>query len=152
MFDDDINDLYQELILDHNAHPHNYGELMCANHHAHGHNPLCGDDVEIYLLIKNDSIQDIGLTGQGCAISKSSASIMTDELKGKSLSEVQAIFHIFHELLTAEDSSRLDMNALGKASVFSGVKQFPMRVKCATLAWHTLIAALNGKNNAVTTE
>lgn len=152
MFDDDINDLYQELILDHNAHPHNYGELKCASHQAHGHNPLCGDDVEIYLLIKNDGIEDIRFTGQGCAISKSSASIMTDELKGKSLAEVQAIFHIFHELLTWEDSSKLDINALGKASVFSGVKQFPMRVKCATLAWHTLIAALNGKNNAVTTE
>ncbi len=152
MFDDDINDLYQELILDHNAHPHNYGELKCANHQARGHNPLCGDDVEIFLLIKNDCIEDIRFTGQGCAISKSSASMMTDELKGKSLAEVQAIFHIFHELLTAEDSSKLDINALGKASVFSGVKQFPMRVKCATLAWHTLIAALNDKNNAVTTE
>jgi nitrogen fixation protein NifU and related proteins len=152
MFDNDINDLYQELILDHNAHPHNYGELKGANYQAHGHNPLCGDDVEIYLLIKNDCIVDICFIGHGCAISKSSASIMTDELKGKSLTEAQAIFHVFHELLTVEDSSKLDKNVLGKASVFLGVKQFPMRVKCATLAWHTLIAALNGKNNLVTTE
>lgn len=144
-----LDDLYQELILDHNKNPHHYGELENNTHQAHGHNPLCGDEIDIFLIIKNNQIQDIRFTGQGCAIAKSSASIMTDELIGKTLSEVQVLFEDFHLLLTTE-------NALGekltKAHVFSGVRQFPIRVKCATLAWHTMNAALNQKSEPVTTE
>jgi nitrogen fixation NifU-like protein len=149
---DDINDLYQELILDHNAHPHNYGELVGANLRAHGHNPLCGDDIAVFLQVENGVIAQIHFMGQGCAISKSSASMMTDELKGKTLREAQAMFDQFHVLLTEEDSSRVNLESLGKAAVFAGVKQFPVRVKCATLAWHTLIAALEGSPEPVTTE
>lgn len=149
---DDLNDLYQELILDHNAHPHNYGELPEANLRALGHNPLCGDDIAVFLHVENGVILGIRFLGQGCAISKSSASIMTDELKGKTIAEAQTLFENFHTLLTEEDASGVDQEALGKAAVFSGVKQFPVRVKCATLAWHTLKAALNGAPEPVTTE
>lgn len=151
---DDINDLYQELILDHNSNPHNFGELECATHHAKGHNPLCGDDVEVFLVIENGIVKDVNFTGQGCAISKSSASIMTDEVKGKSLIELKNIFESFHNLLTDEKTDLRVVNNLGKAGVFAGVKQYPMRVKCATLCWHTLVAATesNLENPVVTTE
>ena len=129
-----LEDLYQELILDHNKHPHHYGELPNYTHRAHGHNPLCGDELDVFLIIENNQIQNIGFTGQGCAISKASASIMTDELIGKTLEEANLIFQDFHELLTQENSLG---EKLTKAQVFAGVRQFPIRVKCATLAWHT---------------
>ena len=144
-----LEDLYQELILDHNRYPHHYGQLPRHSHRAHGHNPLCGDELEVYLWVQNNQIQDIGFTGQGCAISKSSASIMTDELIGKTLEEASLIFEDFHQLLTREDALG---EKLSKAQVFAGVRQFPIRVKCATLAWHTLHAALEKKADPVTTE
>lgn len=144
-----LDDLYQELILDHNKNPHHYGELKNHTHLAHGHNPLCGDEIDIFLVIQNNQIQEIRFTGQGCAIAKSSASIMTDELIGKTLFEVQTLFEDFHLLLTTEGALG---EKLSKAHVFSGVRQFPVRVKCATLAWHTMNAALNQKLEPVTTE
>lgn len=129
-----LEDLYQELILDHNQHPHHYGELTDYTHTAHGHNPLCGDEFDIYLVIKNNRIENIKFTGQGCAISKASASMMTDELIGKTREEAQEIFENFHELLTQDGALG---KKLQKAQVFAGVREFPVRVKCATLAWHT---------------
>ncbi|MES2503563.1 MAG: SUF system NifU family Fe-S cluster assembly protein [Myxococcota bacterium] len=134
-----LEDLYQEMILDHNQHPHHYGVLEAATHHAHGYNPLCGDEFDVYLRIEEGRIADIRFTGQGCAISKSSASIMTDELIGKTLDEASVLFEDFHELLTSETGTGAK---LGKAQVFSGVREFPARVKCATLAWHTFKSAL----------
>ncbi len=129
-----LEDLYQELILDHNQHPHHYGELPAYTHTAHGHNPLCGDELDVYLILENNRIQNITFTGQGCAISKASASMMTDELLGKTLEEAQELFENFHELLTKEGATG---KKLQKAQVFAGVREFPIRVKCATLAWHT---------------
>ncbi|MEI6805015.1 MAG: SUF system NifU family Fe-S cluster assembly protein [Myxococcaceae bacterium] len=133
-----LEDLYQELILDHNQHPHHYGELPGYTHTAHGHNPLCGDELDLYLVIENNHIKDIRFIGEGCAISKASASIMTDELVGKTLEEATEIFEDFHSLLTEEGSQGLKLQ---KAGVFSGVREFPIRVKCATLAWHTFSEA-----------
>lgn len=133
-----LEDLYQELILDHNQHPHHYGELASYTHTAHGHNPLCGDELDLYLIIKNNRIEDIRFIGQGCAISKASASMMTDELVGKTLEEAQEIFENFHELLTEEGALG---KKLQKSQVFAGVREFPARVKCATLAWHTFSEA-----------
>lgn len=129
-----LEDLYQELILDHNQHPHHYGELPGHTHQAHGYNPLCGDELDVYLQIEDNKIKNIGFMGQGCAISKASASIMTDELIGKTLEEANKIFENFHEMLTQEGATG---DLLTKARVFSGVREFPARVKCATLAWHT---------------
>lgn len=134
-----LEDLYQELILDHNQHPHHWGELPGHTHQAHGHNPLCGDELDLYLIFKNNIIQDIAFTGQGCAISKSSASMMTDELIGKTKEEALELFREFHELLTEEEAQP---DKLQKAQVLEGVKQFPIRVKCATLAWHTFCSAI----------
>ncbi|MBL4818831.1 MAG: SUF system NifU family Fe-S cluster assembly protein [Deltaproteobacteria bacterium] len=142
-----LEDLYQELILDHNQHPHHYGELSAATHHAQGNNPLCGDQFELYLEVCDDKIIDIGFTGDGCAISKASASIMTDEIAGKTLEEAKELFSEFHKLLTQEGAST---SKLEKAMVFEGVREFPVRVKCATLAWHTFQAALNKKESATT--
>ena len=150
---DDINDLYQELILDHNAHPHNYGELKGATHHALGQNPLCGDEIAVFLKIKDGQVEDVHFMGHGCAISKSSASMMTDALKGKSLDEAKALFEQFHTLLTSSSENKTHtLENLGKIAVFSGVKQFPARVKCATLAWHTVKAAIDGAAEPITTE
>lgn len=129
-----LEDLYQELILDHNQHPHHYGDLPGHTHQAHGHNPLCGDELDVYLQIEDNKIKNISFMGQGCAISKASASIMTDELIGKTLEEANKIFESFHEMLTQEGATG---ELLTKAQVFSGVREFPARVKCATLAWHT---------------
>ncbi len=141
-----LEDLYQELILDHYQHPHHFGVLENPTHHAHGSNPLCGDELDVTLLVEDGRIKDIAFKGDGCAISKASASIMTDELVGKTLEETKVLFDDFHELLTADgDGSRLN-----KAKAFSGVREFPARVKCATLAWHTFQSALNNQNLATT--
>jgi len=148
---DDLNDLYQELILDHNKSPHHFGDLPGANRHAQGHNPLCGDEVEIFLNVEDETIRDLRFKGHGCAISKSSASIMTDVMLGKSVKEAIGVFEEFHRLLTIEGAS-VDTAVLGKAMAFAGARQFPARVKCATLSWHTLKAALENKNESVTTE
>lgn len=147
----DLRELYQQVILDHNKKPRNYRELEGANRQADGYNPLCGDKVHVYLHVANDVIQDISFQGSGCAISKASASMMTERLKGKTLAEAEAIFKTFHELVTGASATPAAPE-LGKLAVFSGVREFPARVKCATLAWHTLQAALAGEDKPVSTE
>jgi len=146
----DLRDLYQEVILEHSKAPRNYRELQAADHKAEGYNPLCGDRYTVYLQMEGDSIRDIGFQGSGCAISKASASMMTQSLKGKTRAEAQELFENFHQVVTGRAND--DQPELGKLAVFCGVSEFPLRVKCATLAWHTLQAALEGKQEAVSTE
>ncbi len=149
----DLMDLYQEVILDHNKRPRNFGKLDDCDHEAEGYNPLCGDQLTVYLKIVDDVIEDVTFEGSGCAISTASASLMTEAVKGKTLAEVEELFGGFHELLTGDPSVRAEAPAkLGKLAVFEGVREFPVRVKCATLAWHTLQAALAGDSDQVTTE
>jgi nitrogen fixation protein NifU and related proteins len=146
----DLRDLYQEVILDHNRRPRNFGPLPTANRRAEGHNPLCGDRVTVYLDLAGGRIQDVAFQGSGCAISTASASLMTEALKGLTLEEARGLFKGFHDLVTlgaAEGSPEL-----GKLAVFTGVREYPMRVKCATLAWHALMAALDAQDLPVTTE
>ena len=146
----DLRELYQDVILEHSKAPRNFRELQNANHKAEGYNPLCGDHFTIYLNLEGDKVQDVSFQGSGCAISKASASMMTQSVKGKSKEEVEEIFERFHKLVTGEGNG--DRESLGKLAVFAGVSEFPVRVKCATLAWHTLQAALEGKQEKVTTE
>jgi nitrogen fixation NifU-like protein len=146
----DLRDLYQEVILEHSKAPRNYRELKDADHKAEGFNPLCGDHFTVYLQMEGDSIRDIGFQGSGCAISKASASMMTQSLKGKTKQEADEIFQRFHSVVTGNANG--DRADLGKLAVFAGVSEFPLRVKCATLAWHTVQAALEGKQEAVSTE
>ena len=148
----DLRDLYQELILEHSKAPRNYRALAAANHKAEGHNPLCGDHITVYLQVEGDAIRDISFQGSGCAISKASASLMTQSLKGKSRAEAEELFHQFHSLLTSQPFGNGAAAKLGKLAVFSGVREFPVRVKCATLAWHTLQAALEERQQPVSTE
>lgn len=149
----ELRDLYQEVILDHNKRPRNFGALPDATRHADGHNPLCGDQISISLKLNGDIIEDIRFEGQGCAISKASASMMTAELKGKTLAEAENIFGVFHEMVAGPQELEEDeIEALGKLAVFSGVREYPARVKCASLAWHTLHAALENQELPVTTE
>jgi nitrogen fixation protein NifU and related proteins len=147
----ELGDLYQEVILDHNRRPRNFGELPGANRRAIGHNPLCGDRVTVLVDLEGDVLKDIRFEGSGCAISKASASMMTESVKGKTLAQAEALFEGFHRLLT-EDGTVADPKTLGKLVVFSGVREFPVRVKCATLAWHTLRAALENLRDVATTE
>lgn len=149
---DDLRDLYQEVILDHSKKPRNFHALPEATHHAEGFNPLCGDRLTVYLKVDNNTIQDVSFEGSGCAISKSSASMMTSSVKGKTVEEIQTMFEKFHEMLSRDVCRQYDATALGKLAVFSGVCEFPARVKCATLAWHTLRSALEGKSSPATTE
>ncbi len=146
----DLRELYQDVILEHSKAPRNYRELQNANHKAEGFNPLCGDHFTIYLDLEGDKIKDVTFQGSGCAISKASASMMTQSVKGKSKEEAEKIFEGFHKLVTGEGNG--DRESLGKLAVFAGVSEFPVRVKCATLAWHTLHAALEGKQDPITTE
>src|SRR6478736_8402414 len=146
----DLRELYQEVILEHNKAPRNYRELATANHQAEGYNPLCGDHFTVYLDLEDDSIRDISFQGSGCAISKASASMMTQTLKGKTRAEAEKLFGKFHDLVTGHGHP--PETEIGKLTVFSGVSEFPARVKCATLAWHTLQAALEGQQDAVSTE
>ena len=149
----ELRDLYQEVILDHNKKPRNFGALPDATRHADGHNPLCGDQISISLKLNDNVIEDIRFEGQGCAISKASASMMTAELKGKTLAEAESIFGTFHEMVAGpEELEEDEIEALGKLAVFSGVREYPARVKCASLAWHTLHAALENQDLPVTTE
>ncbi len=148
----DLRELYQQVILDHNKSPRNFQKLEGANRTAEGYNPLCGDQIIVYLQLADDVIGNIGFQGSGCAISKASASLMTASVKGKSKAEVEALFHAFHKMVTGELDSPFDPGELGKLAVFSGVREFPIRVKCATLPWHTLHAALEGKEERVSTE
>jgi nitrogen fixation protein NifU and related proteins len=145
----DLRDLYQDVILEHSKAPRNYREQPAANHKAEGFNPLCGDHFTIFITLDGDKIQDISFQGSGCAISKASASMMTQTLKGKTKAEAEQLFTRFHDLVTGKAENEAE---LGKLEVFSGVSEFPIRVKCATLAWHTLNAALEGKQEAITTE
>jgi nitrogen fixation NifU-like protein len=147
----DLQDLYQELILDHGSRPRNLKKLAGANHTADGYNPLCGDKVKVYVNLDGEVVKDISFEGAGCAISTASASIMTETLKGKTRAEADALFEMFHDLVTGQQR-KLDSPELGKLAVFSGVSEFPMRVKCATLSWHTLRAAIKGKEEVVSTE
>ena len=144
--------LYEQVILEHNKKPKNFGVLPDANRKSEGFNPLCGDHYTIYLKLEDDRIVDVTFDGVGCAISKASASIMTQLLKGKTKQEAEALFTEFHRLVTSEPGTPFDEENLGRLAVFSGVRDFPVRIKCATLAWHALLAALNGKDTPVTTE
>jgi nitrogen fixation NifU-like protein len=150
----DLRELYQEVILDHSKHPRHFREMPEANHHADGHNPLCGDRVTVYLNLAGDVVEDVSFQGAGCSISTASASMMADALRGKKVDEVKALFDRFHELVTSDPSHAAENVAaaseLGKLAVFSGVCEFPMRVKCASLPWHTMKAALEGAAKAST--
>jgi nitrogen fixation NifU-like protein len=147
-----LQDLYQELILEHSKAPRNYRELEAANSKAEGFNPLCGDHFTLYLKIEGDSISDIGFQGSGCAISKASASMMTQSVKGKTLIEAEKLFEQFRDLVSGHSPANGNQDGMGKLTVFSGVANFPVRVKCATLAWHALHAAMHRKQEAVSTE
>ncbi len=146
----ELRELYQDVILEHSKAPRNYRLLEGANHKAEGYNPLCGDHFTVYLDLEGDSIRDVSFQGSGCAISKASASLMTQIVKGKTKEEAEKLFERFHNLVTGQANG--DRESLGKLAVFAGVSEFPVRVKCATLAWHTLQAALEGKQESVTTE
>jgi nitrogen fixation NifU-like protein len=142
---DDLRELYQEVILDHSRRPRNLHAMPEANRRAEGHNPLCGDRVTVFVQVEGDVVRDVSFEGSGCSISTASASMMTDALRGKTTAEARALFERFHELVTADPSRAATAAAeLGKLAVFAGVHEFPMRVKCASLAWHTLKAALEG--------
>ncbi len=146
-----LRDLYQEVILDHNKKPRNFGVMENANRRVDGFNPLCGDRYTIYLRMENNIIEDIRFEGAGCAISKSSASIMTTKMKGKTKEEAELIFERFHQLVTGH-VKEIDEEALGNLAVFANVSEYPARVKCASLAWHTLKAALEGNKDTISTE
>jgi nitrogen fixation NifU-like protein len=147
---DDLRDLYQEVILDHNRRPRNFGALPDATRSADGHNPLCGDRLHVAVRLDGDTIADVRFEGSGCAISKASASLMTESVRGHTVAEADALFEGFHEMITGSGVPAPDR--LGKLTVLSGVSEFPMRVKCATLAWHTLRAALHAPGAVASTE
>lgn len=144
----DLSDLYQEVILDHNRTPRNFRALVRPTHHAEGFNPLCGDRLDLFLHVDADRIADIGFQGSGCAISRASASLMTDALKGRSLGEARDLFQRFHQMVTTPPDRAVE--DMGKLSVLAGVREFPVRVKCATLAWHTFKAALDREERTTT--
>ena len=143
----DLRDIYQEVILDHYRKPRNFQALDGATREAKGHNPLCGDRISVYLMVDGGVVEDVSFQGAGCAISTASASLMTEAVKGKTVEEARALFHGFHEMMTGEEGEASD---LGKLEALSGVRQIPIRVKCATLAWHTLKAALDQGGEGVT--
>lgn len=145
----DLGDLYQEIIIDHSRKPRNFRKLPDANRRALGHNPLCGDRISVDLRVKEDQVEDLGFQGVGCAICTASASLMTETVKGRTIDEAERLFENFHDLITTEKPAA---DNLGKLAVFSGVREYPVRAKCATLAWHTLRAALRGAETPVSTE
>lgn len=147
----ELQELYQQVILDHNKNPRNFGELENANCFAEGYNPLCGDHINVALVVENGAITEVKFSGNGCAISKASASIMTTLLKGKTLAEAGEMFEQFHDLVTNDDAAA-EVESLGKMAVFSGVREFPARVKCASLCWHTMRNAIEAKGEVVSTE
>ena len=148
----DLRELYQQVILDHNKSPRNFHKVADANRTAEGFNPLCGDHLHVYLKMEGDVIRDVGFEGAGCAISKASASLMTSALKGRTTAEAGALFKRFHDMVTGSVEVEPDTEGLGKLAVFAGVREFPARVKCATLAWHTLNAAVKGEGQSISTE
>jgi nitrogen fixation NifU-like protein len=145
----DLSELYQEVILDHNRRPRNFRRLEGASHHAEGYNPLCGDRVTVFVQIDGDRIADVAFEGSGCAISKASASLMTDRIKGATVAEARSLFERFHKMVTTPSDQPVE--ELGKLSALAGVREFPVRVKCASLAWHTLKAAMD-RDEKVSTE
>jgi nitrogen fixation NifU-like protein len=149
---DELSDLYQEVILDHSRHPRNTGRVAGANRRAEGYNPLCGDRFTLYLKVDDDVVIDASFEGTGCAISTASASMLTEFVKGKMQAELGEAFKRFIALATAPPDAEVDASGLGKLAAFAGVREYPVRVKCATLAWHTLQAALKNSPTAVTTE
>ncbi len=146
----DMQELYQEIILDHNKRPRNFRRLDDHTHHADGHNPLCGDEIEVFIKVEDGRIADITFQGEGCAISKASASLMTSSLKGRTIEEAHREFGYVIDLLTAKEERPVDLGELGDLAALQGVRQFPARIKCATLSWHALEAALKGSSNAST--
>lgn len=149
----ELSELYQEMILDHNKNPRNFGQIENPNYHAEGHNPLCGDEIDLDIRVNEDGvIEDVKYKCQGCAISKASASIMSTILIGKTVVEAKNLFERFHDSVTSDTGSEVDTVNLGKLAVFAGVREFPARIKCASLPWHTLMGALKNKENVVTTE
>lgn len=149
---DELRDLYQEMLLDHHKRPRNFGKLPGANRRADGYNPLCGDKVTVYLLLEGHTIREIAFEGSGCAICTASSSVMTELVKGKTEAEVEEIFGRFHDLVTSAPDAEIDAESFGKLAIFAGVREFPMRIKCATLSWHTMRSALQGTDQTVTTE
>ena len=146
----ELSELYQQVILDHNKKPRNFHKLETANRSAEGYNPLCGDQLHIYLDVEDDQVKDISFEGTGCAIFKASASMMTQAVKGKTKAESEQLFDEFHRLVTGEMDEESEDNHLGKLTIFAGVREYPVRVKCATLSWHTMKAALEGEVKATT--
>ena len=150
--DSELRELYQQVILDHNKSPRNFRVMENPTQEADGHNPLCGDTLHIYLHVEDGIINDVSFKGSGCAISKASASLMTSMIKGKAVKEAEKLFENFHALVTGKLGENADLSELGKLAVFAGVQEFPVRVKCASLAWHTMESALHQNGNEVTTE
>lgn len=148
----ELRELYQEVILDHNKNPRNFKKLEPHSHHANGHNPLCGDKLELFIEVADETIRDIAFVGSGCAISTSSASLMTQFLKGKTIQETRHLFEYFHDLVTGKELGEGELEELGKLAVFAGVQEFPARVKCASLSWHTFMNALDAKDETAATE
>jgi len=148
----DLRELYQSVILDHNKRPRNFRKPECANRSAQGINPLCGDQLVVYLTVEDGIVKDVGFNGTGCAISTASASLMTQSIKGMKIGDVGHLFDGFREMVTSDPQSSVGGEDLGKLSVFSGVREFPMRVKCATLAWHAMSEALRDTGETATTE
>jgi nitrogen fixation protein NifU and related proteins len=149
--DSELRELYQQVILDHNKSPRNFKRIDNANKFAEGFNPLCGDKINIYLIVENDIVKDISFQGSGCAISKASASLMSSILKGKTVKEAGELFNKFHSLITGKLDDDFDLEELGKLAVFAGVREFPVRVKCASLAWHTMMSAIKEEEDKVVT-
>jgi nitrogen fixation NifU-like protein len=148
----DLRDLYQQVVLDHNRSPRNFKTLPDANHTAEGTNPLCGDEITVYLRVEDGMVQDVGFQGSGCAISQASASLMTAAIKGKTTQEAESLFREFHAMVTASPDTTPDTRKLGKLAALAGVRHFPARVKCANLPWHTMHEALVGEGGSVSTE
>ncbi len=148
----DLRELYQEVILDHNKRPRNFRAIADATRVARGHNPLCGDRLTLYLTLDGSRIADVAFEGSGCAISKASASLMTEALKGRTVDEAERLFTQFHDMVTAPADVDVQTSGLGKLAVFAGVREFPARVKCASLAWHTLKAAVDAPDTVASTE
>ncbi len=146
-----LSDLYQEILLEHNSKPRNFRKVEEANQTSEGYNPLCGDQITLYLKVVDGVIDDVGFQGTGCAISRASASMMTQSIKGQSLERAQEIFDAFHHMITEPDGE-LDLDTLGDLETLSGISEYPTRIKCAVLAWHTMKAALSGETTEVTTE
>ncbi|MFN2453603.1 MAG: Fe-S cluster assembly sulfur transfer protein SufU [Pyrinomonadaceae bacterium] len=141
----ELSELYQQVILDHNKKPRNFRKLESANRSAEGYNPLCGDQLTVYLHLENDVVKDVSFEGSGCAISKAAASMMTQSVKGKTRGEAETLFDEFHRMVTGELDEAATPHTLGRLTIFAGVRDFPARVKCASLSWHTMNAALKGE-------